>query len=308
MEEILIFGHKNPDTDTIMSSIAMENLEKKMGKENIKAYRLGEINKETKYALEYFGVEAPNLLEEVKDEQKVILVDHNGFGQSVKGIEKAKILKVIDHHNISEFRTSEPVFYIGMPVGCTSTILYSLYKINNIEIEPKIAGLMLSAIISDTLLFKSPTCTPKDKEVAEELAKIANVKIEEYGMNMLKAGADISDFTPSQMINIDSKPFVSGGIKYQVAQINTVDIDEVLKNKEKLEEEMNRFINQNNQHFFILLITDILENNSEILCVGEKLDIIEKAFNTKLHNNKAFLKGVVSRKKQVIPSIEKICN
>ena len=104
-----------------------------MGKENIKAYRLGEINKETKYALEYFGVEAPNLLEEVKDEQKVILVDHNGFGQSVKGIEKAKILKVIDHHNISEFRTSEPVFYIGMPVGCTSTILYSLYKLNNIK-------------------------------------------------------------------------------------------------------------------------------------------------------------------------------
>lgn len=308
MEEILIFGHKNPDTDTIISSIAMKNLEEKTGTENVKAYRLGTINKETKYALEYFGEEEPKLLEEVKDEQKVILVDHNEFGQSVKGIEKAKILKVIDHHKISEFRTSEPLVYIGMPVGCTATILYSLYKLNKIEIEPKIAGLMLSAIISDTLLFKSPTCTPEDKEVAEELAKIANVKIEEYGMSMLKAGADISEFTPSQLINIDSKPFISGGIKYQVAQINTVDINDVLKNKEKLEEEMDKFIKQNNQHFFVLLITDILENNSEILCVGEKLDIIEKAFNIKLDENKAFLNGVVSRKKQVIPAIEKICN
>lgn len=305
MNEILIFGHKNPDTDTIMSTLVMEDLENKAGINKVKAYRLGEINKETKYALDYFKVDKPELLEEVQEGQEVMLVDHNEFGQSVKGIEKAKIVRVVDHHKISEFRTSEPLFYMAMPVGCTSTILYDMYKINHIEIEPKIAGLMLSAIISDTLLFKSPTCTPKDVEVAKDLAKIADVNYEKYGLEMLKAGTDLSDFTPAELINIDSKPFVTNGIKYQVAQVNTADINEVLKNKKEIETAMESFIKENNEHFFLLLITDILENNSQIIAVGEKASIVEKAFGINLEENMAFLPGVVSRKKQVVPVIEK---
>ena len=205
MEKVFIFGHKSPDTDTITSSIVMEDLERKIGNSEAKAYRLGKPNKETEFILNYFKVEAPELLEEIPEKANVILVDHNSFAQSVQGIEKANILKVVDHHCISGFETATPLFYIAQPVGCTATILYELYVMNKIEISEKMAGLMLSAIISDTLLFKSPTCTPKDKEVANELAKIAKIDIESYGMEMLKAGTDLSDFSAEELINLDSK-------------------------------------------------------------------------------------------------------
>ena len=135
MSKILVFGHKNPDTDTIMSSIAMANLEIIMEEKDITPCRLGNINKETEYALKYFDVKEPELLNEIEQGQKVILVDHNEFSQSVKGIEEAQIIRVVDHHKISDFKTSEPLYYTAMPVGCTATIIYDMYKINNIEIN-----------------------------------------------------------------------------------------------------------------------------------------------------------------------------
>ena len=305
MSKILVFGHKNPDTDTIMSSIAMANLEIIMEEKDITPCRLGNINKETEYALKYFDVKEPELLNEIEQGQKVILVDHNEFSQSVKGIEEAQIIRVVDHHKISDFKTSEPLYYTAMPVGFTATIIYDMYKINNIEINKKIAGIMLSAIISDTLLFKSPTCTPKDVKVAEELAKIAEVNVNEYGIEMLKAGTDLSDFTPEELINIDSKTLSKDGKKYQVAQVNTVCIDDVLKNKQDIEKAMEQFIKENDEELFLLLITDILESNSQIIAVGNRKDAVEKAYNVKLEENMAFLPGVVSRKKQVVPVLEK---
>ena len=304
MEDILIFGHKNPDTDTIMSAIAMAKLENKKGN-NAKAYRLGDINKETKYALDYFKQEEPEVLENVEEGQNVILVDHNEFSQSVNGIEKAKIIRVVDHHKIGDFKTSEPLYYTAMPVGCTATIIYGMYEQEKIEIEPKIAGLMLSAIISDTLLFKSPTCTELDVEVGHKLAEIANVDLNTYGLEMLKAGTDLSDFSPAELINIDSKPYTTNGVKYQVAQVNTASIEDVLKGKTEIENAMEDFIKENSEDLFVLLITDILENNSQIIVVGNRKDIAEKAFEVKLENNMAFLPGVVSRKKQVVPVIDK---
>lgn len=303
MEEIYIFGHKSPDTDSILSSLVLEAIEKTMGIYQAKAYRLGEINKETKYALDYFGVKAPELLEEVKEGQPVMLVDHNEFGQSVKGIEKAKIIRVVDHHRIANFETSEPLFYMAMPVGCTATILHDMCHVSGIKIDKITAGLMLSAIISDTLLLKSPTCTVKDKEVAEELAKLAEVDLNTYGLNMLKAGTDLSDFTPEQLISIDSKPFTTNGIKYQAAQVNTASIEDVLKNKDEIEKAMKKFMEENNLDLFVFMITDILENNSQIIVLG-KQEIAEIAFNVKLENNTAFLSGVVSRKKQIVPNID----
>ena len=305
MSKILVFGHKNPDTDTIMSSIAMANLEIIMEEKDITPCRLGNINKETEYALKYFDVKEPELLNEIEQGQKVILVDHNEFSQSVKGIEEAQIIRVVDHNKISDFKKSEPLYYTAMPVGCTATIIYDMYKINNIEINKKIAGIMLSAIISDTLLFKSPTCTPKDVKVAEELAKIAEVNVNEYGIEMLKAGTDLSDFTPEELINIDSKTLSKDGKKYQVAQVNTVCIDDVLKNKQDIEKAMEQFIKENDEELFLLLITDILESNSQIIAVGNRKDAVEKAYNVKLEENMAFLPGVVSRKKQVVPVLEK---
>ena len=204
MKEILIFGHKNPDTDTIMSAIALADLESRKGK-NVVACRLGDINKETKYALEYFKQSEPQLIQKLEENQEVMLVDHNEFEQSVQGIENAKIISVVDHHKIANFKTSEPLYYTAMPVGCTATIISGLYEQENIKMEPHIAGLCLSAIISDTLLFKSPTCTQKDIDIANKLAKISNVDINKYGMEMLKAGTDLSDFTPEQLIKFASQ-------------------------------------------------------------------------------------------------------
>lgn len=303
MEKTLIFGHKSPDTDSIVSAIVIEDLENKMGNLNVKACRLGNINKETEFALNYFNVLPPELIESVSDTDKVILVDHNCFAQSANGIEKAKIEKVVDHHNITGFETKEPLFYIGQPVGCTCTIIYDFYKANNIEISKTNAGLMLSAIISDTLLFKSPTCTPKDIEVANELAKIANIDINTYGIELLKAGTDLSSFSANDLINLDSKEFSVNSTKIQIAQVNTVDISDVLKDKENIEIAMNSFIEKNNIDLFIFAITDILDNNSQIIALGNRIDIVEKSYNVKLDNNMAFLPGVVSRKKQIVPIV-----
>ena len=303
MEKILVIGHKNPDTDSICSSLAMANLQSKIRGEEVISCRLGEINEETKYALNYFKVEAPKLIEKVDEGQEVILVDHNEFTQSVEGIEKTKILAVVDHHRINNFQTSEPLFYYAQPVGCTSTVLFEIYKSNNVEIEPKIAGLMLSAIISDTLLLKSPTTTDKDKKAVEELAKIANVDISKYGLEMLKAGTNLDKYTEEELINLDAKSMEKEGIKYIIAQVNTVSIPDVLKRKEKIEQEINKEITSKGLSLFVFVITDIVNSNSTAIVLGDRTDAISKTYEIK--DNLAEMPGVVSRKKQVLPLVEK---
>lgn len=295
----LIFGHKNPDTDSICSALVQEKFDKNNGW-NTKAVRLGNVNKETKFVLDYLGIDAPELIEKVEDGQAVILVDHNEFSQSACNIENAKIQMVIDHHRIADFHTSEPLYYRAEPVGCTSTILFKRFKENNMTIERKEAILMLSAIISDTLLFKSPTCTKYDVEAANELAKIANIDVNVYGLDMLKAGTDLNDFTSEELINIDSKEFISNNVKLQIAQVNTACIEDVLKNKEAIENAMKNYMSEHNTNLFVFLITDIINSNSQAIALGDT-NIFEKAFNTILENNMAFLEGVVSRKKQVAP-------
>lgn len=304
-EKILIFGHKNPDTDSICTSIASEMIDKRNGMELTKAVRLGNINKETQYVLDYLGIKAPELIENIEEGQKVILVDHNEFNQSVSGIEKAKILAVMDHHRIANFETSEPLTYISRPYGCTSTILFEQSKIEGAKIEREEAILMASAIISDTLLLKSPTTTEHDKKALEELAKIANIDVNEYGLEMLKAGTDLDDFSEEQLINLDAKSLDKNGTKFVIAQVNTVSIEDVLKRQEKLENAINTEIENKGLSIFVLAITDILNSNSEIIALGSRADVVEKAFNKKLENNRAFLEGVVSRKKQLLPLIDK---
>ena len=303
MKEILVFGHKNPDTDTICSSIAMAELQKKVRGEEIIPCRLGDINEETRYALEHFKVETPKFIDKIENDQVVIMVDHNEFTQSVEGIENAKIDTVIDHHRINNFRTSEPLFYYAQPVGCTATLLYELYTLNNIEIETKIAGLMASAIISDTLLLKSPTTTEKDKKALSELAKIANINIEEYGLEMLKAGTNLDKYTEAELIELDAKSADTNGIKYIIAQVNTISIDDVLKRKEKIEDEMERVIAEKGLGLFMFVITDIINSNSKSIVLGNRKDIVAKTYEIK--ENIAVMPGVVSRKKQILPIIEK---
>ena len=303
MEKVLVFGHKSPDTDSICSTLAMANLQTKLRGEEVIPCRLGELNEETKYALKYFEVEAPKFIEKVEEGQNVILVDHNEFSQSVDGIENAKIIAVVDHHRINNFQTSEPLLYYAQPVGCTATILLELFKANNIEIEPKIAGLMLSAIISDTLLLKSPTTTDKDKKAVEELAKIANVDISKYGLDMLKAGTDLDKYTEDELIRLDAKCIEKEEIKYVIAQVNTVSIPDVLKRKAKIEEEMNKEILAKGLNLFVFVITDIVNSNSEAIVLGDRTELISKSYE--IDDDIAVMPGVVSRKKQILPLIEK---
>ena len=303
MEKVLVFGHKSPDTDSICSTLAMANLQTKLRGEEVIPCRLGELNEETKYALKYFEVEAPKFIEKVEEGQNVILVDHNEFSQSVDGIENAKIIAVVDHHRINNFQTSEPLLYYAQPVGCTATILLELFKVNNIEIEPKIAGLMLSAIISDTLLLKSPTTTDKDKKAVEELAKIANVDISKYGLDMLKAGTDLDKYTEDELIRLDAKCIEKEEIKYVIAQVNTVSIPDVSKRKAKIEEEMNKEILAKGLSLFVFVITDIVNSNSEAIVLGDRTELISKSYE--IDDDIAVMPGVVSRKKQILPLIEK---
>ncbi|MGN1322179.1 MAG: manganese-dependent inorganic pyrophosphatase [Methanosphaera sp.] len=300
MEKTYVFGHKSPDTDTITSSIVMANLEQQLGNTEAKAYRLGNINKETEYVLNYLDLEAPELLEKIDDNANVILVDHNSPKESVDNLENAKIQKIIDHHKIA-FNTSYPLYVRTEPVGCTETILYKLYQENNIEITKEIASLMLSAIISDTLLLKSPTTTEEDKEAVEQLSKIAEIDYEEYGLDMLKAGTDLSGFTIDEILQLDAKQIDFKDIKSIVNQVNTASIDDVMQMKDQLEEGMNKIIEEQDLDIFMLLITDIINSNSQVIALGKEAKLVEKAYNVKLEDNTVLLEGVVSRKKQVVP-------
>ena len=233
--------------------------------------------------------------------QTPYFADHNERQQSVDDIDKVKIIEVVDHHRISNFETSDPLYYRAEPVGCTATIINKLYKENGVQIEKNIAGLMLSAIISDSLLFKSPTCTEEDVAAARELAEIAGVDIEKYGLEMLKAGADTSGKTVEELLTLDAKEFQMGNHKVVIAQVNTVDIDEVLARKDEIETAMQSAITDKNLDLFLFVITDILNNDSTAIALGGKANAVEEAYNLSLENNTAVLKGVVSRKKQIVP-------
>lgn len=305
MKKTYIFGHKNPDTDTITSSLVMANFERKMGDENAVACRLGKLNKETEYVLNYLNIEAPELISNIEEGSNVILVDHNCQSESIENLDKMNILKVIDHHKIA-LNTSYPLYYRAEPVGCTETIMYKLYKENGIEIDKKIAGLMLSAIISDTLLLKSPTTTEDDKKAVEELSKIAELDPQVYGLDMLKAGTDLSTLTIDEILHIDAKQMSFKSVKSIINQVNTASIPDVMKMKKELEQGMNEIIEKENLDLFMLLITDIINSNSQVIALGKSAKIVEKAYGVKLEDNTALLEGVVSRKKQVVPIMTEI--
>ncbi|MGW5358440.1 manganese-dependent inorganic pyrophosphatase [Staphylococcus xylosus] len=308
MAKTYIFGHKNPDTDAISSAIIMADFEQQTGNTEATAYRLGEVGPETQYALDHFNVTAPELLNDDLSDQKVILVDHNEFQQSADSINGATIHHVVDHHRISNFETAAPLYYRSEPVGCTATILYKMYQERGFEIKPEIAGLMVSAIISDSLLFKSPTCTEEDVKVAEALKSIAGVDLESYGLEMLKAGASTKEKSATDILTMDAKSFNMGDYVTRIAQVNTVDIDEVFARQEELEKEMLEVSANEKYDLFVLVVTDIINSDSKILVVGAEKDKVGIAFNVDLDNNTAFLPGVVSRKKQVVPQITEALN
>ena len=288
MDKIYITGHKNPDTDTIMSALVAEYLYTHLGY-NVEAIKQGELNPETKFAIEKTGLRIPNTITKLTKNSKVILVDHNNPMESLENITELNITNIIDHHAI-KLDLGSPTYVRTEPVGCTATILFKMFRENSIEIPKNIALAMLSAIISDSLLFKSPTCTDEDKKVASELEKIAGINKEEYGMEMLKAGTDLSSYSIEEILNIDRKTAVYGNYKASINQVMTADVEETLKLKEELEAGMQKMIENENLDLFMLLITDIINSDSTVIALGNKTEAVEKGYNVTLNNNMAVLK------------------
>jgi manganese-dependent inorganic pyrophosphatase len=239
----------------------------------------------------------------IPERERVILVDHNERGQAVEGIEEAKILEIIDHHRLGGMQTSEPIFTHQEPVGCTGTIVANMYWQQDVAMPAMIAGLLLSAIISDTVLFKSPTCTPYDKKTAEKLAEIAGVDLQQYGMDMLKAGSGIGDMAPMEIAKNDLKEFQIGDYRVIVSQLSVMDTAEVMALKKSILESMRSICEKEGFDLSLLMVTNILEESTELLYVGAPKTLIGEAFKQDASGDSIYLPGVMSRKKQVIPPL-----
>ncbi len=436
--QIYVVGHKNPDTDSICSAIGYANLKAQITGQDVQAMRAGAVSDETKFILDAFNVETPNLLQhvytQVKDldinivegmdknatlkeawskmkveglktipvtegkklvgvvstsdvanscmnaavsgdadslnvvntttvdsimtkenllvfslddcvneiseimankrhrdfpvvdgegnfvgfisrrrlmgghKKQVILVDHNEVNQAVDGLHEAELLEIIDHHKIS-VDTAAPIFFRNQPVGCTGTIVTQMYKENGITITKSIAGLLCSAILSDTLMFRSPTCTPVDQQIAEELAVIAGIEIESYANDMFRAGSNLSSKTPEEICYQDFKMFEAAGIKYGVGQVNFMGNQDIEENKGTIQEFMPTVIKDQGADMVFYMLTNILDESSTMLYNGEgSFEALVKAFDLEDGMTNVYLEGVVSRKKQVIPAFTKSFN
>ena len=301
-----VAGHKSPDTDSICSAISYANLLTQMGTPATPVCA-GDANKETKYALEHFDFEHPQIVtnweEFAPNGGDLYLTDHNESKQIIDGYKSMNMCGVIDHHRIGDFETDGPVFIRMEPVGCTNTILTKLYIENNQEIPKNIAGLMLSAIISDTVLFRSPTCTETDKEMAHKLAAIAGVDFESYGLEMLKAGADISDLTNDEIVRTDMKEFSEAGQTISIGQISVMDTTDVLAKQAELVAALEALRTANDYAASYIMVTNILDESTTLIYSGDVESVVVNAFGKDVKDNAVFLPNTMSRKKQIVPPI-----
>ena len=235
------------------------------------------------------------------NKRKVILVDHNEIEQSAVGLEEAEIIEIVDHHKIGRVSTNMPINFRNMTVGSTNTIIYQMYKENKIKISKEMAGLMISGILSDTLILKSPTTTSLDIEVVKELNKICKLKINEYGLEMFKSGTSLEGMNINDILNLDSKTFKNNDITFTISQVFTLNVDEILNNKEEYLNMIDNIKNDSKVNTYLFVITDIINNGSYILFDKDSIDVIEKAFNLKKVYEGIFVKNIVSRKKQIVP-------
>ena len=303
-DNVYVVGHKSPDTDSVAAAISYANLKNQLGLPDIYIpAAAGEINSETKFVLEHFSVPVPETITDAKG-KKIILVDHNEVAQAVDNIKEANLMEVVDHHKIGDIQTGSPIFFHNEPVGSTATIISAMYDQYKIPITREMAGVMISAILSDTVLFKSPTCTEKDKGEVAKLAKIIGEDYEQYGIAMLTAKSDISTKTARDIVKGDYKHFDFAGTKAGVGQIEVMDLSVLEPRKKEILEDMEKVRKEEGLSFVLIMLTDVMKEASDLLFVGKPVDKFEKAFEGKMDNNSIYKKGVLSRKKQVIPPLE----
>lgn len=298
-----VIGHMNPDTDSIVSAIAASDLYTKRGIETSPAAQ-GEPTPETAFVLNKFGLAAPKVVKDVAG-QNIFLVDFSDLAQAPAGMDSATVMGIVDHHKLGDVTTSSPLEAWIWPVGCTCTVIKNMYDFYGVQIPASIAGGMLCAILSDTVIFKSPTCTDADKKAVEELAKIAGVSdYKALGMEMFKVKSAVDGASMTDLVFRDYKDFDMNGKKVGIGQLEVVDLSLLDAVKDGLREEIARVKNEG-RHSVFLLLTDIMKEGSEMLIVSDDPAIVESAFGVKPDGDTVWLQGVMSRKKQVVPNFEK---
>lgn len=305
MGKVYVIGHKHPDTDSVVAAIAYANFKGVVDQDDdyIPA-RAGELNPETKFVLDKFNINVPELLKDASGKQ-IILVDHNEMGQVVEGTENAIILEIIDHHRLGDIQTSAPILFHAEPVGSTSTIIADFYFYHKVPLSKKIASILLAAILSDTVILKSPTTTEKDKLMTEKLNEIVGVDIEEFGMEVKSAKSSIKGMNANEVIMKDFKELDKNNKKYGIGQIEVVHYDESLKRRDELIKELNNIKEAHGYKIAILMVTNIIEEASKLWFSGDP-EIIKKAFGKKPEDSEVYLPGVMSRKSQIVPKIQDV--
>jgi manganese-dependent inorganic pyrophosphatase len=299
-----IFGHTTPDSDSIVGAISLSYLKNQLGEDTIPS-KQGEINPETRFILERFGYDEPILKTEYAGES-VYLVDFMERSQSPKDIDQATILGVVDHHKLGDLSTASPLEMWVRPVGCTNTIIKQMFDYHDVAIPQNLAGMMACAILSDTVIFKSPTCTKEDTKACKELALIAQITDPKaLGMEMFIVKSDVLTDTKQDLVLRDFKDFNMGGIKIGIGQLEVVDLSVFDEMKEELFEAMSLLKTEGKRDTLLLMLTDIMQEGTQLLVLSDNPNLVESAFGTTLTDNQVWLPKVMSRKKQIIPFLEK---
>ena len=303
---ICVVGHSNPDTDSVTAAIALTALMKAQGAD-VKAcmqINAAGLNPESKMVLDRFGLETPEELKDVAG-KKIALVDFSDIAQAPANITTAEIVTVVDHHKIGDITTNNPILFRCEPVGCTGTVLNKMFKDAGVKIPKNVAGGMLAAILSDTVNFKSPTCTPDDKAAVEDLKKVAEVKdTDELFMAMLKANSAVAGIPVKDLLFRDYKDFDMKGNKVGVGQLELATLEQVAEIRNDLLKEMEK-VKADGRHSVLLMLTDVVKEGTDLVVVSDDPALIEKAFNGKLSGTSMWIDGMMSRKKQTIPNLQK---
>lgn len=301
---VYIYGHKNPDSDSVCAAIALADLKSKIGVEAVAVVQ-GTLNPESNFILEKFGVNAPEIISSGAGKQ-VILVDHSDLAQSLDDLKDAEILGIVDHHKLGDVTTSNPLECWIWPVGCTCTVIKAMYDFFGVEIPRNIAGIMLCAILSDTVIFKSATCTDQDKKASDALAKITGESdLAALGMEMFKVKSAVEGTPARELVLRDYKDFDMNGNKVGIGQLEVVDLAILDSVKPALAEDIKALKTEGGRHSVFLLLTDIMKEGSEMLIASDDESVVQKAFGIAPEGGKVWLDGVMSRKKQVVPNFEK---
>ncbi len=300
---VYVVGHKSPDTDSVTSAIAYAALKNAQGVDAIPAMQ-GGLNPETEMVLGKFGAATPEILTDGAGKQ-LILVDHSDIAQAPDNLGDAEVVEIIDHHKIGDITTNVPILFNAQPVGCTGTVIKQMFEINNVDIPKDVAGLMLCAILSDTVLFKSPTCTDADKAACNDLAKIAGVDdMEALAMEMFKAKSAVDGVPAKDLVFRDYKDFDMNGNKVGVGQLELVDLGLIDGIRDNLYAACEEVKKEGGRHTVLLMLTDIMKEGTDLMVVSDDPATIEKAFSGKIDGQTMWVDGMMSRKKQTVPALQ----